>query len=184
MRQFWNPTGEKVHGRQRRRSTLPWRASSVHAVSHPRAAGQPVRRDAIVVAFPSAIGAGSSDGGRRREPRGTARYWCSAIRRRSATSSRTLIAARRSTCYPCQGGGTVSVVPVPPRPSMSRDVQRARGVAYRRDISHSCRSPASAARCSGSIVPAVLSAPNTGLRQPHEQTACTPPSPTSWMVVW
>src|SRR5438034_4903421 len=56
--------------------------------------------------------------------------------------------------------------------------------AYRRDISHSCRSPASAARCSGSIVPAVLSVPNTGLRQPHVQTAWTPPSPSSWMVVW
>src|SRR5712692_1896582 len=59
-----------------------------------------------------------------------------------------------------------------------------RGTAYGRDIYHSCRSPASAARCSGSIVPAVLTAPNTGLRQPHEQTAWTPPSPTSWMVVW
>ena len=58
------------------------------------------------------------------------------------------------------------------------------GTAYRRDISHSCRSPASAARCSGSIVPVVLSAPNTGLCQPHEQTAWTPASPTSWMVVW
>jgi hypothetical protein len=51
-------------------------------------------------------------------------------------------------------------------------------------MSHSCRSPASAARCCGSIVPVVLSAPNTGLCQPHEQTAWTPPSPTSRMVVW
>src|SRR5712692_10415008 len=51
-------------------------------------------------------------------------------------------------------------------------------------ISHSCRSPASVACCSGSIVPVVLPAPNTGLRQPHEQAAWTPPSPTSWMVVW
>ncbi len=66
----------------------------------------------------------------------------------------------------------------------SSDVTPARGAAYGRDISHSCRSLASAARCSGSIVPAVLSAPNTGLRQPHEQTAWTPPSPTSWIVVW
>ena len=47
----------------------------------------------------------------------------------------------------------------------------ARGGAHRRDISHSCRSAASAACCSGSIVPVVLSAPNTALRQPHEQTA-------------
>src|SRR5712692_1196798 len=59
-----------------------------------------------------------------------------------------------------------------------------RGTAYGRDISHSCRSPASVACCSGSIVPVVLPAPNTGLRQPHEQAAWTPPSPTSWMVVW
>src|SRR6266700_5491499 len=51
------------------------------------------------------------------------------------------------------------------------------------DISHSCRSPASVACCSGSIVPVVLSAPNTGLRQPHEQTAWTPPSPSWWLVV-
>src|SRR6266487_149986 len=56
--------------------------------------------------------------------------------------------------------------------------------AVRRDISHSCRSPASAARCSGSIAPVVLSALNTGLRQPHEQAAWTPPSPTSRIVVW
>jgi hypothetical protein len=56
--------------------------------------------------------------------------------------------------------------------------------AYGRDISHSCRSLASAACCSGSIVPAVLSAPNTGLRQPHEQAAWTLPSPSWWMVVW
>jgi hypothetical protein len=34
------------------------------------------------------------------------------------------------------------------------------------------------------MVPAVLSAPNTGLRQPHEQAAWTPPSPISWIVVW
>src|SRR6266567_5357081 len=52
------------------------------------------------------------------------------------------------------------------------------------DISHSCRSPASVACCSGSIVPVVLSAPNTGLRQPHEQAAWTPPSPSWRMVVW
>ena len=57
------------------------------------------------------------------------------------------------------------------------------GAAYRRDISHSCRSAASAACCSESIVPALLSAPNTGLRQPHEQTARTAPSPSCWMVV-
>ena len=37
--------------------------------------------------------------------------------------------------------------------------------------------------CSGSIVPVTLSEPNTGLRQPHEQTAWTPPSPSWWMVV-
>src|SRR6266702_8470046 len=60
----------------------------------------------------------------------------------------------------------------------------ARGAGYRRDISHSCRPPASAARCSESMVPAVLPVPNTGLRQPHEQTAWAPPSPASWMVVW
>src|SRR5713101_3426314 len=80
--------------------------------------------------------------------------------------------------------GTVSAVQEPPRPACPGTLQRSRDAAYRRDISHSCRSPASAARCSGSIAPAVLSAPNTGLRQPHEQTAWTPPSPTSWMVVW
>src|SRR5215831_6670668 len=71
-----------------------------------------------------------------------------------------------------------------PRLPASGSSAPARGAAYRSDISHSCRSPASAARCSGSIVPAVLSAPNTGLRQPHEQTAWAPPSPASWMVVW
>ena len=60
-----------------------------------------------------------------------------------------------------------------------------RGAAYGRDISHSCRSPAPAARCSGSIVPAALSAPDTGLRQPYEQTVRKPPpSLTSWLVVW
>src|SRR5438552_3683151 len=73
----------------------------------------------------------------------------------------------------------------PPRAARSVPPRgRARGAAYRRDISHSCRSPASAARCSGSIVPAVLSVPNTRLRQPRVQTAWTPPSPSSWMVVW
>src|SRR6266851_4445131 len=55
--------------------------------------------------------------------------------------------------------------------------------AHRRDISHSCRSAASVACCSGSMVPVLLSAPNTGLRQPHEQTAWTAPSPSCWMVV-
>jgi hypothetical protein len=60
----------------------------------------------------------------------------------------------------------------------------ARGpIANRRDISHSCRSAASVACCSGSIVPVVLPAPNTGLRQPHEQTAWTAPSPSCWIVV-
>jgi hypothetical protein len=73
-------------------------------------------------------------------------------------------------CQRCSGA-TVS--------RRSSDVTPARGAAYGRDISHSCRSPASTARCNGSIVPAVLSAPNTGLRQPHEQTAWTPPSPSS-----
>src|SRR5215469_3601065 len=63
-------------------------------------------------------------------------------------------------------------------------VRTGRRRAYCRDISHWCRSPASVARCSGSIMPVVLSAPNTGLRHPHAQTACTPPSPTSWIVVW
>ena len=53
------------------------------------------------------------------------------------------------------------------------------GAAYRRDISHSCRSAASAACCSESIVPVVLSEPNTGLRQPHEQTAWTRPRPAA-----
>jgi hypothetical protein len=67
----------------------------------------------------------------------------------------------------------------PPDACAGMNVMPARGAAYRRDISHSCRSPASAARCHGSIVPAALSAPNTGLRQPQEQTAWTPPSPTS-----
>ncbi len=57
------------------------------------------------------------------------------------------------------------------------------GTANRRDISHSCRSAASVACCSGSIVPVVLSAPKTGLRQPHEQTAWTPPSPSCWIVM-
>jgi len=52
---------------------------------------------------------------------------------------------------------------------------------YGRDMSHRCRSPASVAVCSGSMVPVVLSAPNTGLCHPHEQTAWTPPSPTRWM---
>jgi hypothetical protein len=55
--------------------------------------------------------------------------------------------------------------------------------ANRRDISHSCRSAASVACCSGSIVPVLLSAPNTGLRQPQEQTAWTAPSPSCWIVV-
>jgi hypothetical protein len=32
-------------------------------------------------------------------------------------------------------------------------------------------------------VPVALPAPNTGLRQPHEQTAWTAPSPSSWIVV-
>ena len=49
---------------------------------------------------------------------------------------------------------------------------------YGRDMSHWCRSPASVAVCSGSIVPVVLPAPNTGLCHPHVQTAWTPPSPT------
>src|SRR6516225_1527838 len=56
--------------------------------------------------------------------------------------------------------------------------------AYGKDMSHWCRSPASVACCSGSIMPVVLSAPNTGLRHPQVQAACTPPSPTSWIVVW
>src|SRR5215471_4979581 len=53
---------------------------------------------------------------------------------------------------------------------------------YRRDISHSCRSPASAARCNESMVPVFLSVPNTGLHQPHEQTAWAPPSADSCTV--
>jgi hypothetical protein len=53
-------------------------------------------------------------------------------------------------------------------------VGRNAGCAYRRDISHSYRSPVSAARCSGSILPDVLSVPKTGLRQPNEQTAWAP----------
>src|SRR5260370_597766 len=53
----------------------------------------------------------------------------------------------------------------------------------RRDISHSCRSAALVACCCGSIVPVVWPTPNTGLRQPHQRTAWTPPSPTSWIVV-
>ena len=48
----------------------------------------------------------------------------------------------------------------------------------------SCMTPASVASCSGSMVPVALSAPNTGLRQPHEHTACAPPSPTDRTVVW
>jgi flavin-dependent dehydrogenase len=43
--------------------------------------------------------------------------------------------------------------------------------AYWKDASHSCRSPASTACCSESIVPSDLSTPNTGLRHPHEHTA-------------
>jgi DNA photolyase len=64
-----------------------------------------------------------------------------------------------------------------------RAAELAGGTVYRRDISHSCRSPASVAVCSGSIVPVVLSEPNTGLCHPHEQTAWTPPSPISSMVM-
>src|SRR5262245_51581255 len=45
-------------------------------------------------------------------------------------------------------------------------------------------SPASVASCSGSMVPVALSAPNTGLHQPHEHTACARPSPTDRTVVW
>ena len=67
--------------------------------------------------------------------------------------------------------------PAPRRPGQTS------GSANRRDISHSCRSAASVACCNGSIVPAVLSAPNTRLRQPHEQTAWTPPSPSCWIVM-
>ena len=52
-------------------------------------------------------------------------------------------------------------------------------IGYRRDMSHSCRSPASAARCNESMVPVFLSVPNTGLHQPHEQTAWAPPSAAS-----
>jgi hypothetical protein len=58
--------------------------------------------------------------------------------------------------------------------------QSACGAAYRRDIWHSCRSPASAACCTGSIMSVALSAANTGLRQPHEQTAWTPPVSLPW----
>jgi hypothetical protein len=50
------------------------------------------------------------------------------------------------------------------------------------DASHSCRSRASVACCSGSIVPVDLSAPNTGPRHPHEHSTCMPPSPSSWIV--
>jgi len=64
-----------------------------------------------------------------------------------------------------------------------RAAELAGGTVYRRDISHSCRSPASVAVCSGSIVPVVLSAPNTGVCHPHEQTAWTPPSSIWWMVL-
>ncbi len=32
------------------------------------------------------------------------------------------------------------------------------------------------------MVPPVLSAPKIGLRQPHEHTACTRPSPVSTML--
>ena len=42
---------------------------------------------------------------------------------------------------------------------------------YWSDASHTCRSPASTACCSASMVPSDLSAPNTALRQPHEHTA-------------
>jgi hypothetical protein len=52
------------------------------------------------------------------------------------------------------------------------------------DASHSCRSAASRACSSGSMAPVVLSAPNTGLRQPQEHTACTAPSPSSRSVIW
>src|SRR5215831_11454406 len=51
-------------------------------------------------------------------------------------------------------------------------------------MSHSCRSPASAARCKESMVPVFLSVPNTGLHQPQEQTACAPPSAASSTVTW
>ena len=51
--------------------------------------------------------------GRRTSPetRGTARWRCSAIQRRPANSSLTVIAARRSTSHPRQGCGPVSAVP-------------------------------------------------------------------------
>ncbi len=113
------------------------------------------------------------------EPRGTVRCRCSAVQRRPANSSLTVIAARRSTSHPRQDAELSALSGSHRVPSMSWDVIAGTWAAYRRDISHSCRSPASAARCSGSIVPAVLSVPNTGLRQPQEQTAWTPPSPTS-----
>ena len=51
--------------------------------------------------------------GRRTSPetRGTARWRCSAIQRRPANSSLTVIAARWSTSHPRQGCGPVSAVP-------------------------------------------------------------------------
>ncbi len=51
--------------------------------------------------------------GRQTSPgtRGTARWRCSAIQRRPANSSLTVIAARRSTSHPRQGCGPVGAVP-------------------------------------------------------------------------
>jgi hypothetical protein len=47
----------------------------------------------------------------------------------------------------------------------------------------SCRSAASAACCSGSMAPPVLSVPKTGLRQPQVHVACTAPSSSGTTAV-
>jgi ribosomal protein L17 len=84
-----------------------------------------------------------------------------------------------ASCYPTRGGERPRLLNVADMMQNGlQDVgaasQPARGAAYRKDICHPCRSPASAACCTGSILPVVLSAPSTRLRQPPEQTAWTP----------
>jgi hypothetical protein len=63
----------------------------------------------------------------------------------------------------------------------SSGVSRRRG--YDMVASHSWRSAASWARCSGSMVPVFFSRPYRSLRQPHEHTACVIPSPSSMIVM-
>ena len=142
-------------------------------------------QDTIVVAFLLAIGTGPSEDSRRHlEPRHRP-ITVPGHPARPANSSLTVIATRRSASHPGKGCAEPSAM------SRSHCVQHVLG-RYSRRVAPPIAgtSPTRADRrhrSRAAVGPWCRSScprPDTGVRQPHEQTAWTPPSPTSWMVVW